>query len=97
MLIVCSERVDEKNFQEILCNVKTPIILQILSSQSMLRWMSSLIHIWCHFVVMTSERNMVIKPMQIRTHDSVYIINIAEINNNDRRRFKSRYCSYFLI
>lgn len=44
-----------------------------------------------------SERNMVIKPMQIRTHDSVYIINIAEINNNDRRRFKSRYCSYFLI
>ena len=28
MLIVCSERVDEKNFQEILCNVKTPIILQ---------------------------------------------------------------------
>ena len=32
-----------------------------------------------------SERNMVIKPMQIRTHDSVYIINIAEINNNDRR------------
>ena len=53
MLIVCSERVDEKNFQEILCNVKTPIILQILSSQSMLRWMPSLIHIWCHFVVLT--------------------------------------------
>jgi hypothetical protein len=30
-------RVDEKNFQEILRNVKTPIILQILSSQSMIR------------------------------------------------------------